>query len=636
MNLEELNKRLYKESSEFEDRPGSSSDFEPGLRQKTLDQSLDWQKEGQAKRSFPMPESRKKKIKIAIICLVVAAIVVSGLVFWWSRFSFDKTKVSLEVFGPERVASGEEVNYIVRYKNNTKTTLKNLKLTFIYPEGSLPVEAGQGNLGKVGERDASVVSLPDLSSGQEGQKEFRANIAGLKNDEKKAQANLEYQPANISSSFENSAEFSSVIFSVPLVLNFDLPERVVSGQEISVVLKYLNSSDISFSDVVLAVDYPQDFNFKYSLPNSDENSSVWRFSEISPGEEGKIIINGVLSGIKDEIKAFKARAGIKREDVTIPVSEGFSSALISVSPLAIETQVNGSRDYLATAGETLNYKLTYENTVDVPINSTYIVFKFDSRLLDFNTLDIEKGFFNNLDSTITWNEASLPDLETIEPGQKKTVNFSVKVKQNLPISNFNDKNFVINTSAKIDSPIVPVSLKGIQLTGQDSLATKLNSKLIISSKGYYYDSLMPNSGPLPPAVGQQTTYTIYWRVINSPNDVEDVIVETYLPPYVRWLDKHEPDNGSVQYNQTTGKLTWTLGRMPANTGVLLPVKQLVFQIGLLPGSDQIGRAPELVQEAIITGKDLFTGASLKGVASSIATDLPDDPGIDNNDGNVRQ
>ena len=100
------------------------------------------------------------------------------------------------------------------------------------------------------------------------------------------------------------------------------------------------------------------------------------------------------------------------------------------------------------------------------------------------------------------------------------------MKNKLPINNFNDKNFSANAAVKIDSSNIPAALQGTQLAGTDSVNVKLNSKLAIASKGYYKDNEMPNSGPLPPTVGQQTTYTIHWLVTNLSNDVDDVVVES--------------------------------------------------------------------------------------------------------------
>ena len=105
-----------------------------------------------------------------------------------------------------------------------------------------------------------------LAAGENGQATFGAAVTGLKDEKKIAAARLNYYPANISSSFENTVEFESMIFSVPLVLDPELPERVVNGQDLNFSFKYLNTADVSFSNLVLEMEYPPGFNFRSASP----------------------------------------------------------------------------------------------------------------------------------------------------------------------------------------------------------------------------------------------------------------------------------------------------------------------------------------------------------------------------------
>jgi len=634
MPLEELQKKLYEQKGEAEKREGAPGQFEPGQRQDGQEtDSSQWQKEALASREPFLTEKRKKLLRIIIIGLVGIVVVVGGFLFWRSR-SFDTSKVLVTVFGVDRVASGEEVSYAVRYQNNTNVTLTDVKLTFIYPPDSLPID--KQNLTKIGDQDASVVSLADLQAGKEGKMEFRANISGLKDDQKKAVVKLSYHAGDTSSSFESSGEFLSVIFSVPLVLNFSLPERVVNGQQLDIVLKYLNTSDIGFLDLALNMEYPPGFNFISSQPSPSQGSNSWRLPEISPQEEGQIVISGVLTGAQEEVKAFRANIAKLQGDSSKIVSEGLGSTLISLSPLSVALTVNDSRDYLANVGEHLTYKLTYQNTVDIPIGPVIIIVKLDTKALDLSSVKADKGFFNSVDSSIIWNESVLPDLKMVQPGAKNEINFYVNVKDSMPVASFNDKNFVISVSSKIDSTTIPVSLRGTQISGTDSLSTKVNAKLTLSSKGYFKDLSVPNSGPIPPRVGQETTYTIYWDTVNAANDVDHVVVEGYSPPYVRWVGLFDPASANVKYDKNSGKITWTIGKLPANTGILYPVKRLVFKIGFTPSSSQVGQMIDLVSESTISGSDTFTGASLQGTARAIRSDLPDDSSIGYDGGKVIQ
>lgn len=627
MDLEEFQKQLYREKGELK-KDETPSGLGLGQREAGSDEqgAVSWEKEPSKVRPPFFSEKRKKIFKVGIIAVTLAALTVAGLFFVF-RQRFDRANVSLKVFGRDRVVSGEDVSYLVEYKNNTNVVLKNVKLTFFYPAGALPINAQ--NLQKVGDGQISGVILSDLAPGQAGKQEFRASLSGSKDEKKKATAILSYQPGKNPSRFESSAEFESVIFLVPLVLSFDLPEKTVSGQSLTFALKYLNTSDIAFSDLTLKAEYPEGFSFISSSPAPQDNLNNWLIGEIGPKEEGKILIAGSLNGNQGEVKTFRAKVEKAQDDAVRALAENLSSTLISLPPLAVKLELNSSRDYIINVSDELNYRLTYQNTADVAIGPVFINVKLDDKVLDLASLKPGRGSFNSISSTITWNESVLPELRLLEPDAKAEIEFAVKAKskEKLAIKNFSDKNFTAPVSVKIDSANIPISLRGTQISGEDSLNNKLNSKLSLTAKGFYQDAKMPNSGPIPPKVGQTTTYTIYWDVANLANDIDDVIIESYLPPYITWPGNFSPLGANIKYDKNSGKISWTLGRLAANTGTLYPVKELAFQIGLTPSSLHLGERVELVKPLVIRGKDTFTGQLLEAQVPAVTTNLPDDPNI---------
>lgn len=630
MELEELQKQLYGQKGDEVKRAGAPEQFEPGHGADGQGPgSSQWDKEKGGKE--PMWSNAGKIIKFALLFFVIIAIMVGGIIFWRSR-SFDNSKVSVTIFGVDRVMSGEEVNYVVRYQNNTNVTLTDLKLTFIYPADSLP--SNKENLTQIGDQQATVIGLENLDAGQEGKAEFPASLTGMKDDKKEASAKLTYHAGATSSSYESAGQYTSIIFSVPIVLDLSLPDRVVNGQEVTMNLKYLNTADVSFSDLILTVNFPPGFSFNSAQPAPTQGSDTWVLPEISPREEGKITISGVLVGAQEEVKAFRASMSKKEGDTGKVISEGLASTLITLSPLSVSLTVNDRRDYAANVSDRLSYKLIYQNNADVPIGPVFITVKFDTKAIDFTRVDAPRGFFSSSDTTITFNESTYKILKLVQPGEKEELLFAAIVKDTLPISKFTDKNFMINLTAKIDTAAVPVSLRGTQIAGTDSLNTKVNSKFYLSSKGYYKDTSQPNSGPIPPKVGVPTTYTIYWDIVNLANDVDNVVVESYLPPYISWLARFAPADADVKYDQNTGKLTWTVGRLSANVGILTPVRRLIFKISFLPSVNQVGDMVDLVAETKISGQDTFSGETIQGTARSIRSDLAEDPSVGSGGGKV--
>ena len=156
-NLEEVEKRLYSQNPEFQNRPEAPQTFAPGRGADGEQRDgASWQKESLPQAWQPKVSGVQKRIiKLAILGAGVAVILVAAFFFWRSLFSFDESKVVLTVFGPDRLTSGEEVTYVVRYKNGTKVNLTDVKVTFIYPPDAIPTQ--DANPSKIGSSLVSVI-----------------------------------------------------------------------------------------------------------------------------------------------------------------------------------------------------------------------------------------------------------------------------------------------------------------------------------------------------------------------------------------------------------------------------------------------------------------------------------------------
>lgn len=613
MKLKKLREKLYKPKTEFEERLEGPEVFSPERERKKV-VSEEWAKR---KRKKIRVLSTKEKRYIKNIAFLAGAIflIITIFLIWRGFTSFDKDRVRLEVEWPERVVSGEEVKYSVKYKNNTRLILNNLQLVFHFPEGSILSDSNDLD---------RIMDLPNLQPGQENQVDMYVRVIGLKGETKDVLVELSYQPGNLSSRYTNQAEFSSKIISVPLILDLDLPDRLVNGQSFDFPLKYFNQAEISFDDLQIRIDYPAGFNFESSEPMSLEQNGIWLVSSLMAGEENKIFIRGNIQGEQGEVKLFKAQIGLFKDDEFIPYAEVVKALQISSSPLSVSQTVNNSTEYIAEIGEKLDYKIIFKNTTDVGIKNVVITSKLESDILDFSSLKIKDGSFDGASQTITWKASSLPVLEFLGARQQGQLNFSVEIKDNLPIRNYTDKNFEVINTIKIDSLEIPLSLERIQIGGQSQFITKLASKLTIQANGYYRDDLFSNSGPIPLKVGQTTSYTIKWRLVNTSNDLSNVEVRAFLPPHVKWLSKTSPSNSGLKYNPQTGQLIWQIGDLSAATGVLLPVKEVAFQISITPSLADLDNLVELIGQSKVTGLDNFVNLELSNIDEFIDTELPDD------------
>ena len=183
------------------------------------------------------------KIVYAIL-FVTAALSIAG--FWvWQKNVFSTSNVKLEILVPENVTMGQEITYVVKWKNIGEIQLENVTLVFEYPEGSLPSEG----------KDIRITrAVEDINPGQEVSLRLSARLFGKENEVKEVKASLSYAPRNLSASFRSETTATSVISFVPLSFELDIPSRMEAGQQFDVTLNYFSNSDYPLSDLRIQID----------------------------------------------------------------------------------------------------------------------------------------------------------------------------------------------------------------------------------------------------------------------------------------------------------------------------------------------------------------------------------------------
>ena len=537
---------------------------------------------------------------------VISLIIFAGISFWiYRRQTFSKEILKLEILGPETCQAGQEIEYTVKYKNNGSVRLEELRFIFEYPEGSL--------LAKDQEKRV-IKDLPDLYPGQEEVLKFRTRIFGKKGEVKVAKASLNYRPKNLKAFYESKSSFSTKIESVPITFALDFPSKIVSGKETKISLNYFSNLDFPLSDLRVKIEYPQGFEFLKSEPQGIEKNE-WEIKILNQAEGGRIDVFGKISGQIGGQKIFKAQLGIWIRDRFFILKETVRGIEIVRPHLAIFQQVNRFSDYIASPGELLHYEIFFRNIGEEPFENLFLVSRLEGPF-DFASLRSEFGKVNLADKSILWDWRDIPQLRYLAPGEEGKVEFWINLEEDWQLKSEFDKNFTLKNQ---------VSLFQVK----EEFVTKINSKLEILQAGYFEDEVFGNSGPIPPKVGEKTTYTIVWQVKNYYNDVKNVKVRAILPPGVKLTGKIFPENEKEKFtfDSRSREILWDVGDLPAGTGILFPQKSLAFQIEFLPTENQRGLVATLINEASVSGEDQFTLTNLKMSAPGVDTTLPDDPTV---------
>jgi len=546
----------------------------------------------------------RNKVTIFLIFLVAVA-GVAGYWYYQQRI-FSKEVLKLEILGPESVQMGEEIEYTLRYKNNGNFTLKDSKLIFEYPEYSL-VEGGKTRVTK---------DLEDIYPGQENILQFKARLFGKENELKVARAWLSYQLKNLEASFESETTFTTKIEFIPLTLEFDLSSKLETGREIQFSLNYFSNIDYSFSDLRLTVEYPEGFEFLEADPRGLEKNE-WEIPFLKKAEGGRIKIKGKLKGEAGEKQNFKAELGMWQEGEFILLKET-EKEIEAINPLLyISQRINGFSDYVASPGEELHYEIFFKNIGATPFENQFLLARLDGSAFDLSTLKAGSGEYKSNDNLIIWDWKKVPELRFLDVQDEGKVEFEIKLKEDWPFSE-SETNAVIENKVNIS-----------QISQE--FQTKVNSKLEVSQKGYFESEIFGNSGPLPPKVGETTTFTIIWQAKNYYNDVKNVKVKATLPQGVELTGKISPQEQSSKFSfdLQSREIVWVVTDgevLEAGTGILNSSPNVAFQVALTPSSGQ-GEILPIINEVKIEGEDQWTEIVIESTDGEIDTTLPDDPTV---------
>ena len=545
--------------------------------------------------------------KIILTLLLVVAVLSVTVFFVFQRNSYSKDIVKLEIDGPDKAEPGEEISYEVKYKNRGGTTLEDVVMVFKYPDNSVSIDE---------EGRRIEMELDELSPGESESFEFKSRVFGAKGEELEFKVSMSYKAKGLQATYDSEASIVTKIKDVPLSLVFDMPSKVTMNQEVGMVLNYYSSLDWAISGLGIRLEYPSGFE----VSDSGEGSiggGEWMIPVLNKSEGGRIEVKGRFKEEVGGIGDVRAQLGVWIDDRFIVLEEEIKEVVVIKPKIVLSQYINGDADRSVSSGDLLHYELVFKNTG----NSSFRDLSLVSRLtgpLNWDTLRSDDGEVLS-DGVVQWNSSD--ELRDLDSGEEGRVEFWVEV----------------SDSSAIKSLRSPVLVNSITLADIDfTFQTRVNSVSSFSQRGYYEDEVFGNSGPIPPEVGKDTTYTIIWRVENYSNALEDAKVRATLPAGVLLSGRVFPEEsrGQIAFDSKSREVLWSVGGVPAGSGAGLPAQTIVFQIELEPQDGQRGEVVPLVGEATFTATDRWTDRSIETESDMIDSTLPHDKTIDEDDGIV--
>jgi hypothetical protein len=570
-----------------------------------------------------------RTLLIASSIFFLSAVGISVYFFIGGTNIVSTDNIDLSLSGPVSVKGGEEFVLQVLVGNKNSIPLKFAQLIVEYPEGA-----------KVPKSNSTVPSrytkeLGEIENNSVVNETIKSALFGEENSEQEIKVTLEYRTEGSNATFVKQKSYKTFISSSPLSLTLDLPNDTSAGKEMDLNIKVNSNSSEVIKDVVLEVAYPSGFVFKDAIPSPAYGENMWSLGDLLAKGVRNITLHGTMAGQDGEVKTFRASVGTRgsKDDNKISLVYGSSlrSVVVKKPFIGLNIALNGntgSEDYVANSNDVLRGDIGWTNNLPVKILNGELSVKINGEVLNKSSVSAGKGFFRSGDNTIIWDKLNGNFPQSIEPGATGDQSFSLNF---LPL--------ISSRRSIFENPWITleVTFKGNRFAeGRESGATieytasrkiKLSSDLQLSARTVYYVGPFKNTGPLPPIVDKETTYTIMWSVVNSSNNVNGVVVKAALPSYVRWLGNISSADENIVYNPLGGEIVWNVGDIPAGSGILTKAREVAFQVALTPSISQVGEYPVLISDSSILGSDAFTGTETNSVRKSLNIQLTTDPDL---------
>jgi Domain of unknown function DUF11 len=615
--LNEMRKRLYSRGFDTEEEEA------PTLTDIKVDVARDWGttpafRAGQQSSTVPVtsevsttPESvpskghKYRKFVLVGSLGVFALVAIAAAAFsYLGTNKISGENINLNISGPSTIGGSETMSFQVGVTNQNAVAIDSAVLVMKYPKGARSVTEPVKNLYE--ER----ITIGTLNPAEAKNIPVQAAIYGKENEQQQIEATLEYRITGSDGTFYKVAEpLKFQITSSPLLLEVSSLRKVSAGQEVEITIIAKSNSPKILKDILVSASYPDSFTYKQSDPEPIYNQNTWMIKEIKPEGSAVIKLKGQINGLSDSSPVIQFSAGASETDnqfiVGSLLAETKTEFFIESPFLKVDIAIDGDSDrsVILERGKTSPVTLTVTNTLDESVYDMVVEVVPSGNALRSDSIETNRGYYDSNKGVIRWDGANNPDLAQVLPKESRTLQFSILA----------DK---INEAASFDLTVNVYARRVAEASAQEKLIGTVKATAKYGGSVDLKNQVNLMTGPIPPRVGQNTTYLIALVASAGSNKLTNTTVKTSLPSYVNWLNEYD-GSGTVYFNPVTKQLEWTVGDIDANTS-----KELVFSVSILPSTSQVGTVPVLLNQQELRGVDRFTGSTVSAVEEQIDTSLP--------------
>ena len=566
-------------------------------------------------------QKRRTRLKIAGIVgaflLVFIGAVWVTLVYRQSR-ELTVDQIGVEIVAQNEITSGEEITYAIRYTNNSNIGWSRVLLTFEPPAGFTLLDSPEGMRA---EGRSLVYEDANLASGDARTVELTGLLVGELQSTALAQVRVAVSPENFpTGEFTQTSTVASVFRLAPVEVSIEASGEAGAGDRVLAIIRIKNTSSQALTGLSLMLDAPpgvqlapddEQFSSGFSVTNSR-----WDLPEVPVFDEVVRNVVFYVQGEAGERRVLGVKAFIQRDDTQYLQRELTHIVSIASSELALDQVYGGSNeDRVVKSGEKLEGSILFKNSGTTELTNVVVRALFEGVGFDEKSLQLKNGAYDPVSRTITWTSATVPALARVLPGTGGEISYGFDILTTEELGQIGDvkANNSLVITATADSPDLPKPVGQEARIAQDRTVLSVQTDLTLVVDAFYDDGRLgiTSQGPVPPKVGQQTTYTVRFRIGSTLNDAGDVRLIGVLPDGVSYTGQNYLTVGTLEYNERNGEIAWSIPLLPGLTGITTPPAELDVQVAITPGANSVGKTIDFLNKGVVSAVDQYTDTSVE-------------------------
>ena len=536
------------------------------------------------------------KLLITAIVFFFLSILISALItFFGLDNKISSDKISVDIQSPLSIDSGEvsEISIVITNRNPVSTVLTDLIIN--YPKGARDSKTDNVLI-------RTRESLGPIPVNGSVRHTVSPRLFGKTGENKEIEVFIEYRLQDSQALFSTDKKQTVLVRSSPVTLTIDGIENAISGRETEYLLTVISNTTEPIDEILIKKEYPVRFLQLETSEQEIEDETGWSIRNLRPKERRQIRIRGVFIGADGDKQSLSFEGYINTDAQIASISK---LVTIESPPIAVVMRLNGSRTNVLNidGGQNIEGELRWENESREDFANMEVSITFSGNGLDKSRIIVsDGGGYDINENKIVWNSNTTRSLRVIDPGENDTFEFRFKSLASDPLLDLENKEIVLTTNVSFAGAERQSRIQNIKNISVKTLRVRSDVVLLGSTK--HRSSKLPNTGPIPPKVGEETTYSLSLILKNNGNRLENVSVVIPLEDYVEWLGGLIPSAANVTYDDRSKEVSWDVGSL---TGIGQgSSKEIQFRVALVPRLSDVGKNLSLTDIVELSYFDTFT------------------------------